>query len=51
MSLEEEYDIVIIILYFDIAPFPYNHAQRRITFIVKYMMILDAHIRHRLGFV
>ena len=27
--------IMIIILSFDIAPFPYKHAQRRITFIVK----------------
>ena len=27
--------IIIIILSFDIAPFPYKHAQRRITFIVK----------------
>ena len=25
----------IIILSFDIAPFPYKHAQRRITFIVR----------------
>ena len=24
--------IIIIILSFDIAPFPYKHAQRRITF-------------------
>ena len=27
--------IIIIILSFDIAPFPYKHAQRRITFIVR----------------
>ena len=26
---------IIIILSFDIAPFPYKHAQRRITFIVR----------------
>ena len=25
-------NIIIIILSFDIAPFPYKHAQRRITF-------------------
>ena len=32
--------IIMIILSFDIAPFPYKHAQRRITFIVKgYMLI------------
>ena len=28
-------NIIIIILSFDIAPFPYKHAQRRITFIVR----------------
>ena len=27
--------LIIIILSFDIAPFPYKHAQRRITFIVR----------------
>ena len=27
--------MIIIILSSDIAPFPYKHAQRRITFIVK----------------
>ena len=27
--------LIQMILSFGIAPFPYNHAQRRITFVVK----------------
>ena len=38
--------IIIIILSFDIAPFPYKHAQRRITFHCQRIDV-DIHIVNR----